>query len=85
MLAVQLCDFPGRSIPVIVRKSIVCYFPEDGWGQIQRPQLPEPPPPPPPATSEPAHGYKLGLEARKPVFRGLQTTQAQTSLRICTV
>ena len=28
---------------------------------------------------------KLGLDARKPVFGGLRTTKAQTSLRICTV
>ena len=29
--------------------------------------------------------YHMGLVARKPVFRGLRTTQAQTSLRICAV
>ena len=28
---------------------------------------------------------QLGLVARKPVFGGLRTTQAQTSLRICAV
>ena len=27
----------------------------------------------------------MGLEVRKPAFGGLRTTQAQTSLRICTV
>ena len=27
--------------------------------------------------------YKFGLDTRKPVFGGLQTTQAQTGLCIC--
>ena len=29
------------------------------------------------------HKYYMGLSARKPVLRGLQTTKAQTSLRFC--
>ena len=34
------------------------------------------------ACSSYSHSYNIGLHARKPVFRGLRTTQAQTSLRI---
>ena len=31
------------------------------------------------------YSYNMGLDARNPVFWGLWTTQAQTSLRICAV
>ena len=40
------------------------------WAEIQKAHI--------------SHGVDhMGLDARKPIFRGLQTTQAQASLCIC--